>query len=119
MDVNSKVERLIARYQSKADELKEAVDAASESARSVTVPNEFNRVFAGYNEIQRAQGMDLSAYKGKTVESYTYTVTNYPSRPEGVQVNLYLCEGLPVAGDIFCPGAGGFRTGLQYPGRTA
>ena len=75
--------------------------------------------YLSYNTLQKAQGFDLSACCGKQLTRYTYTVTNYPDRPQGVQVNLYLCEGLPVAGDIFCPGAGGFQTGLQYPNTKA
>ena len=46
---------------------------------------------------------------------YTYTVLNYPNRPEGIQANLYLCEEKPVAGDILCAGADGFQDTLIYP----
>ena len=46
---------------------------------------------------------------------YTYAVTNYPGRAEGVQANLYVCEGQPVAGDILCAGADGFQDTLVYP----
>ncbi|MFR6041643.1 MAG: DUF4830 domain-containing protein [Dysosmobacter welbionis] len=38
-----------------------------------------------YNELQDSQGFDLSACCGKYVARYTYTVTNYPGRPEGVR----------------------------------
>ena len=68
-----------------------------------------------YNELQDSQGFDLSACCGKQVARYTYTVTNYPGRPEGVQANLYVCEGQPVAGDILCAGADGFQDTLVYP----
>ena len=79
------------------------------------LPETLEEPYLSYNTLQKSQGFDLSACCGKQVTRYTYTVTNYPDRPRGVQVNLYLCDGLPVAGDIFCPGAGGFRAGLQYP----
>ena len=88
------------------------VDAASESARSVTVPNEFNRVFAGYNEIQRAQGMDLSAYKGKTVESYTYTVTNYEGYSGKVLATVLVYRGVVIGGDICSQASDGFVVGF-------
>ena len=52
---------------------------------------------------------------GKQVSRYTYTVTNYPGRSQGVQANLYVCEGQPVAGDILCAGADGFQDTLVYP----
>ena len=45
--------------------------------KSFTVPAEFDRVLAGYNEIQKAQGLDLARYKNKRVTRYTYLVENY------------------------------------------
>lgn len=71
--------------------------------------------YVTYNELQKTQGFDLTACCGKQLSRYTYEVINYPDRPEGVQVNLYLCEETPVAGDIFCPGDDGFQQTLFYP----
>ena len=68
-----------------------------------------------YNELLAEEGFDLSACCGKQVSRYTYTVTNYPGRAEGVQVNLYVCEEMPVAGDILCAGADGFQDTLAFP----
>ena len=34
----------------------------------VTIPAEFDKIFTGYNEIQKRQGLDLSAYKKKKEE---------------------------------------------------
>ena len=45
--------------------------------KSVTVPTEFDKVFAAYNEIQKSQGLDLSRYKNKKVTRYTYEIKNY------------------------------------------
>ena len=50
---------------------------------------------------------------GMVVAEYLYR--NYPDRPDGVQLNLYVCQQLPVAGDIIAPGADGFQTGLIRP----
>lgn len=72
--------------------------------------------YLSYNVLQRSQGFDLEEWGGKPIYRYTYAVTNYPGGREGVQVNLYVCEGLPAAGDVFCPGADGFRNPLAYPG---
>ena len=41
------------------------VDAGSVEKREVTIPSEFDKVFAGYNEMQKSQGLDLSKYKKK------------------------------------------------------
>ena len=79
------------------------------------LPEELEEPYLTYNELQDAQDFDLSACCGKQVARYTYTVTNYPGRTEGVQANLYVCEGQPVAGDILCAGADGFQDTLVYP----
>lgn len=68
-----------------------------------------------YNELQKEQGFDLTTCCGKQVSRYTYTVTNYPDRPDGVQVNLYICEDKAVAGDVIAAGENGFQAGLEYP----
>ena len=72
--------------------------------------------YLSYNVLQKSQGFDLAKCCGKQVARYTYAVTNYPGDREGVQVNLYVCEGEPVAGDVCCAGADGFRNPLAYPG---
>ena len=71
--------------------------------------------YLAYNQLQLTLGFDLNDCCGKQLTRYTYRVTNYPDRPEGVQVNLYVCEGLPAAGDVIASGAGGFQAGLAFP----
>lgn len=80
------------------------------------LPDTLEEPYLSYNVLQKSQGFDLSRCCGKQVARYTYLVTNYPSGREDVQVNLYLCEGEPVAGDVCCTGADGFRNPLEYPG---
>lgn len=79
------------------------------------LPETLEEPYLSYNELQLPQGFDLSACCGKQIARYTYAVTNHPSRAQGVQANLYLCEDTPAAGDIFCPGAQGFQTPLIAP----
>lgn len=79
------------------------------------LPQELAEPYLSYNELQKEQGFDLSQCCGKQVSRFTYTVTNYPGRAEGVQANLYVCEELPAAGDICCPGEGGFQSTLKFP----
>ena len=76
------------------------------------LPPQLEEPYLTYNQLQLSQGFDLSAGCGKQVSRYTYAVTNYPGRSEGVQANLYICEDLPVAGDLCCPGAAGFQESL-------
>ena len=81
------------------------------------LPETLAEPYLTYNELQKSQGFDLSACCGKQVSRYTYTVTNYPDRAEGIQANLYLCEDRPVAGDICCPGVDGFQEALIRSGK--
>lgn len=89
-------------------------EVASEPLETLQVllPPQLGEPYLTYNQLQLAQGFDLSAGCGRQVSRYTYAVTNYPGRSEGVQANLYICEGLPVAGDVFCAGADGFQEPL-------
>ena len=79
------------------------------------LPEPLGGTYVAYNELQLAQGFDLNSCCGKQVTRYTYRVLNYPEKSDTMQANLYLCENLPVAGDILCPGAEGFQVGLAYP----
>lgn len=83
----------------------------------VVVPSDFDRVFSGYNELQKAQGLDLAKYKGKNVTRYTYNVTNYPedANPSGGKVwaNLVIWRGKVIAGDICSADPAGFIHGFE------
>lgn len=71
--------------------------------------------FLSYNKLQLQQGFDLSACCNKTVQRFSYKITNYPGRND-CQANLYLCENRIVAADITCLGDNGFMKDLQFPG---
>lgn len=79
------------------------------------LPETLEEPYLSYNQLQLAQGFDLSNYTGKQVTRYTYTVTNDPRCAQGVQANLYICEEVPVAGDILCSGANGYQDTLVFP----
>ena len=79
------------------------------------LPPKLSGDYISYNALQKEQGFDLELCCGKQITRYTYTVTNYPGRAEGVQLNLYLCEDSVVAGDLFCAGSDGFQAPLAFP----
>ena len=82
----------------------------------VTLPDEFDRVFSGYNELQKAQGLDLTKYRGKTVTRYTYEVTNYPGENESpVWANVIVRKGRVIGGDICSSDPKGFIHGFEKP----
>lgn len=76
-----------------------------------TMPQDFDRVILGYNQIQKTQGLDLTKYSRKRVTHFAYEVTNYDS--EGaVTVNLLVCRGRIIAADISSVADGGFVSSL-------
>ena len=88
---------------------------ATETA-NVCIPVEFDKVFAAYNEMQRAQGLDLSKYSGRTVQRYTYRVTNYEGHDGTVLANLLIYRGRVIGGDICSAEKDGFLHGFSKPG---
>lgn len=82
-----------------------------EEVREILIPDEFDDVFSGYNDIQKAAGMDLEPYHGKRVKCWTYAVTNYPGQ-ENVLAHLYVYKDKIVGGDIAGTALDGFMHGL-------
>ncbi|MBQ4274570.1 MAG: DUF4830 domain-containing protein [Clostridia bacterium] len=89
------------------------VDATPVESTTVTIPAEFDKVFASYNELQRRQGLDLSGYASRTVERYTYTVTNYDGFDGTVLANLLVYRGRVIGGDICSADTNGFIHGFS------
>ncbi len=94
------------------------VDAGSVESAEVTIPAEFDKIFAGYNELQKSQGLDLSKYKKKAVTRYTFTVTNYKTddgQPyDGtVLANVLVYRGRVIGGDICSADVNGFIHGFE------
>jgi len=84
----------------------------------VIIPAEFDETYMKYNDIQKAQNMDLSAYAGKRVKRWTYEIRNYPGyegKPGVVQANLLIDKGVVVAGDVCSLELGGFLHGFDFP----
>jgi hypothetical protein len=89
-------------------------EQASEE-KEMTIPDEFDRVFTGYNEIQKEQGLDLSKYKNKKVTRYTYEITNYPDYEGKVYGNIIVYKNRVVGGDICSADPSGFVHGFAKP----
>lgn len=79
----------------------------------VTVPDEFDKVFTGYNELQKKQGLDLAKYKRKNLMRYTYKVTNYPNATGDVYANILVKGDKVVGGDVCSSDPTGFIHGFS------
>ena len=82
-----------------------------------TMPDNFDRVILGYNELQKKQGLDLSKYAKKKVTRYTYRVTNYDSDGE-VYANLFVYRSKIISCDICSADPEGFVLPLTLVDRT-
>lgn len=90
-----------------------SVSGAPVEVAEVRVPEEFDKIFAGYNEIQKRQGLDLSKYKGKELSRYTYEISNYEGATGKVYANILVYRNKVVGGDICSADTGGFIHGFD------
>ena len=88
------------------------VDETSLKTVQVTLPATFDKVFAGYNELQKRQGLDLSKYRNKSVTRYTFAVTNYPEAQGTVLANVLVYRGRVIGGDLCSADVTGFVSGF-------
>ena len=89
------------------------VNGATAESAKVTIPAEFDKVFAAYNEIQKTQGLDLSKLKKKEMTRYTIEVTNYPDYEGKVYANVLVYRNKVVGGDICSADTTGFVHGFE------
>lgn len=83
--------------------------------RDIYIPSEFDDTYTAYNEIQKAQGYDLSKYKGACVTKWVYTITNYPGYAEKdcIQITLLVDNGYVIGGDVCSVELSGFMHGFE------
>ena len=67
-----------------------ATDADSCETTQVQIPAQFGKVYERYNDLQRAQGFDLNAYRGAVLTRYSFRVGN-----------ATFCDGGPVIANVF------------------
>ena len=79
----------------------------------VTVPHKFDSVYESYNDLQRAQGLNLLKYRGKEVVRYTYAVTNYKDFDGEVYINLLVLKNKIIGGDICSANGKSFVCGFS------
>lgn len=82
------------------------------SHKTISIPDEFDDVYKGYNELQKEQGFDLTAYRGKKAEIYTYKIYNYKGHEDTMQLTLIGYNGELIGGDVCCTELEGFMQGL-------
>ena len=89
------------------------VNGSTVQTQKVTIPEEFDKVFASYNELQKEQGLDLSKYRKKELTRYTFEVTNYNGYDGKVYANVLVYRNKVVGGDICSADITGFVHGFE------
>lgn len=83
--------------------------------QQVRVPTDPSEVFLRYNELQRAQGYDLSTLAGKTLNRYVYEVLNYPDADGKYYATLLVYKDAVVGGDVCSSAKNGVMHGFAMP----
>ena len=94
------------------------VDSEPIEEEAFAMPESFDRVILGYNELQKKQGLDLSRYSKKRVTRYTYKVTNYNSDGD-VYANLFVWRGRIIGCDVSSADPEGFVLPLTLVDRAS
>ena len=83
----------------------------------VLIPSKFDKAFEEYNQMQKAQGLDLSKYSGRRAKRWTYEIKNYPGYENSglIQANIFVYEGRVIGGDVCSLESNGFIRELYYP----
>ncbi len=92
------------------------VDEDPVEVRQIAIPQEFDDVYNNYNEIQLSQGYDLTKYAGRSAKRWTYVIRNYPdvsSDEDYVRINLIVCDGKIIGGDVCSIKLDGFMHGFE------
>lgn len=82
------------------------------SERNIVIPQEFSSIYTSYNELQLAQGYDLSKYCGLEATVFTYTIENYSGYTGNVVADLYVLNYEVIGGDVHSLELDGFMHGL-------
>ena len=90
------------------------VDPEPIDTQTVLIPRTMSDTYEKYNEIQLAQGFDLSEYGGMEAVRYTYSVKNYPEQSD-VVADIIVFRNHVIAGDVQSVALDGFMHGLALP----
>lgn len=83
-----------------------------ERQEEVSLPQRFTGVYVDYLELQRRAGFDLTPYAGRTLTRCSWRVSNYPGTEDVVLLDLLVCDGHIVGGDLRSTALDGFMVPL-------
>ena len=85
------------------------------SVSEAVIPLIFDKVYDAYNRLQLAQGYDLSAYKGKQIERYAFSLAQYNGKEAAGEIvaTVLWFNGRIIGGDICSVASDGFMHGFH------
>ena len=89
------------------------VNSEPVEAAEVVIPKEFDAVYKKYNDVQKAQSLNLEKYKNKAVKRYTYEILDYPGYDGTVFANILIYKDKVIGGDICSAEINGFMHGFN------
>ena len=90
------------------------VDADACEAAEVCIPERFNEVYARYNELQCAQGFDLTPYRGCTAWRFSFPVLSGADDATGpLRANVLFCGDKIIASDVCSVALDGYMCGVK------
>lgn len=97
------------------------IDEDPMEVKEVIIPEEFDETYTEYNEIQKAQDLDLEKYKGARVKMWSYEIKNYPGYENSsgvIRGNILVFQGVVIGGDVCSVELSGFMHGFDKPETT-
>lgn len=84
-----------------------------ERCEEVSLPEHFSGLYMDYLELQRRSGFDLTPYAGRTLQRCCWQVSNYSGTNDVVLIDLLVCDGFVVGGDLRSTALDGFMEELH------
>ena len=91
------------------------VESSPTESSQVRIPENTSEVFDRYNQLQKANGYDLSMLAGKNAMRYVYKINNYPGATDPVYATVLVHKNTIVGGDVTDTSPNGKIQGFKMP----
>lgn len=91
------------------------VESSPTESSQVRIPENTSEVFDRYNQLQKANGYDLSKLAGKNAMRYVYKINNYPGATDPVYATVLVHKNTIVGGDVTDTSPNGKIQGFKMP----
>ena len=91
------------------------VESSPVESSQVRIPDTTSEVFDRYNQLQKANGYDLSKLAGKNAMRYVYKINNYPGATAPVYATVLVYKNTIVGGDVTDTSPNGKIQGFKTP----